>query len=64
MIVRPCVYSADLDLETLVWTRGLDFPISMLPERMKCPACGSRRVRLVYEAPTLPQAAAAAVNGT
>ena len=23
--VRPCVYSVELVVETLVWTRGLDF---------------------------------------
>lgn len=51
---RACVTSAGLDLETLVWTRGLDFPLGLLGERMKCPRCGSRRVRIVYEPPDAP----------
>lgn len=28
--VRECVYGGDLDLQTLVWTRGRDFPIARL----------------------------------
>jgi hypothetical protein len=57
--IRECVYSAELDLRTLVFTRGLSFPLSDLPARLKCPACGSRRIRLIYTAPTQPNAAAA-----
>ena len=30
---RECVYGAELDLETLVWTRGRAFPLSMLASR-------------------------------
>src|SRR4051812_8868677 len=48
---RECVYSAELDLGTLVFTRGLSFPLSALPSCLKCPACGSRQVRLLYTAP-------------
>jgi hypothetical protein len=25
--IRECVYAAELDLQTLVWTRGRDFPL-------------------------------------
>lgn len=49
--VRECVYRRELDLETLVCTRGAALPLSMLPERLRCPRCGSRRVALVYEPP-------------
>jgi hypothetical protein len=28
--IRECVASAEMDLETLVWARGYDFPISSL----------------------------------
>jgi hypothetical protein len=51
-----CVNQRELDLETLVWTRG-DIPISLLSERMKCPRCGNRRVTLMFTPP--PQARAA-----
>ena len=40
--VRECVYGGELDLNTLVWTRGRDFPLGMLESRLKCPRCGSR----------------------
>lgn len=26
--VRECVYGGELDLQTLVWTRGRDFPLA------------------------------------
>jgi hypothetical protein len=53
--VRPCVYSYDLDLSTLVWTRGAPFPLSDLASRLKCPSCGSRRVALIFHMPREPQ---------
>ena len=53
--VRPCVYSYDLDLRTLVWTRGAPFPLCDLASRLKCPSCGSRRVALIFHMPREPQ---------
>jgi hypothetical protein len=52
--IRECVYSAELDLRTLVWTRGTAFPLSELASRLKCPRCGSRLVRLVFSVPGQP----------
>jgi hypothetical protein len=49
---RECVYGAELDLATLVWTRGRDFPLARLESRLKCPACGSRQVRLAFSVPS------------
>jgi DNA-directed RNA polymerase subunit RPC12/RpoP len=51
--VRECVYGGELDLSTLVWTRGRDFPLGMLESRMKCPRCGSRRVIVMFEPPSM-----------
>ena len=42
--IRSCVYQYDLDLRTLIWTRGASFPLSNLATGLKCPSCGSRRV--------------------
>jgi hypothetical protein len=53
--VRECVYGAELDLATLIWTRGKDFPLTMLESRMKCPRCGSRRVRVAFTVPPTTQ---------
>jgi hypothetical protein len=52
--VRECVYSGELDLDTLVWTKGLHFPLSRLESRMKCPRCGSRKVVLMFKIPGQP----------
>jgi len=49
--IRECTARAELDLETLVWTRGRDFPITRLDSRMKCPRCGSRKVLVAFEPP-------------
>ena len=49
--IRECTARADIDLQTLVWTRGRDFPIARLDSRMKCPRCGSRRVMVAFAPP-------------
>jgi DNA-directed RNA polymerase subunit RPC12/RpoP len=49
--VKECVYGAELDLPTLVWTRGSSFPLGRLESRLKCPRCGSRRVMVLFEPP-------------
>jgi endogenous inhibitor of DNA gyrase (YacG/DUF329 family) len=50
--VRRCVYRKQLDLETLVCTRGPNFPLSRLEPRLMCPACGTRSVTVVFEPPS------------
>lgn len=49
---RECGYRKELDLETLVATRGRDFPIARLAERLRCPRCGCRRVGVMFGPPT------------
>jgi hypothetical protein len=49
--VRECVFGGELDLQTLIWTRGRDFPLTMLETRLKCPRSGSRRVRVAFTVP-------------
>jgi Zn finger protein HypA/HybF involved in hydrogenase expression len=58
--IRECGYRFDLDVETLVWTRGSNIELSMLSERMMCPKCKSRRVSLIYDVPANPNAMRAA----
>jgi hypothetical protein len=35
--VRGCLGKAELDLHTLIWTRGGAFPLTSLEARLKCP---------------------------
>jgi hypothetical protein len=56
---RECAYRYELDLESLIWTRGAVYPLSMLPERLRCPRCGSRRVVLLFDRPAGQGGAAA-----
>ena len=53
--IRACAYTAKLDMPTLVWTRGPNFPLARLESRLMCPACGSRRVSIIFDVPSLPQ---------
>jgi hypothetical protein len=41
----------ELDTMTLVATRGRDFPIMNLAERLRCPRCGSRKISVLFIAP-------------
>jgi hypothetical protein len=48
-----CRNQAELDVETLVWTRGRGMSLVGLNERMMCSRCGSRRINLIFEPPTI-----------
>ena len=48
---RECHYRTDLDMETLVWTRGRAFPLSRLESRLRCQRCGSRNVVVLFQPP-------------
>jgi len=48
---RTCNYRRELDVETLVWTRGRAFPLSRLETRLRCPRCGSRDVVVLFQPP-------------
>src|ERR1700754_200464 len=52
---RSCDYRKYLDLETLVCTRGRDFPIARIAERLRCPRCGCRNVSVMFNPPGNPQ---------
>ncbi len=49
--IRECITRAELDLKTLIWTRGEAFPVSNLDSRLKCPMCGSRKVAVIFDIP-------------
>jgi hypothetical protein len=53
---RECHHRYELDLETLLWTRGARFPLSQLSGFLKCPRCGSRRIAVMFDIPQMPEA--------
>ena len=60
--VRSCGEQIELDIRTMLWTRGRAFPISTLSSRMRCPKCGSREVTVRLTLPGSVLAAAARVR--
>jgi hypothetical protein len=58
--IRECRHTYELDMQTLIWTRGADLPLSLLEDRLRCPRCRSLRVRLLYRVP--PDAERASVG--
>lgn len=54
--LKRCDYQAELDMQTLVWARGLGFPLGRLGSRLMCPRCGSRDVNVIFEPPPMARA--------
>ena len=59
--MRGCLGKAELDLHSLIWTRGAAFPLASLESRLKCLLCGSRRVAVIFDVPSV--AAAMLIDG-
>jgi hypothetical protein len=55
---RSCSYRAELDMATLVATRGRDFPLARLAQRLRCPRCGCRDIAVLFSPHTTLNAAA------
>jgi hypothetical protein len=51
--VRARCVRAGLDMPTLVWAKGLNFPLGRLGSRLMCPQCGSRDVNVICEPPPM-----------
>jgi hypothetical protein len=51
--IRPCEYQAVLDMQTLVWAKGRNFPIGRLGSHLMCPQCGSKDVNVIFEPPPM-----------
>jgi hypothetical protein len=59
---RSCGFRQELDLMTLGCTRGRDFPLARIAERLRCPRCGCREVSVMFTTPPTTQRTAAAVR--
>lgn len=57
--IRECEDRLEIDMPTLLWTRGRGFPLTLLQDRMRCPRCGSRRVRVHFQPPANREASRA-----
>ena len=51
--IQPCGYQSVLDMQTLVWAKGRNFPLARLGSRLMCPKCGSKDVNVVFEPPPM-----------
>ena len=49
----------ELDLKTLIWTRGDRFPREELEGRLRCPRCGQMNVQIMWTVPNQPKRNAA-----
>lgn len=50
--IRECNNRYALDVYSMLWTRGRDFPFGMLSGRLRCPKCGLRRVAVGITMPS------------
>jgi predicted RNA-binding Zn-ribbon protein involved in translation (DUF1610 family) len=54
-----CNTTTELDMKTLVWTRGHNMPLPTLKGLFRCPNCGNRKISVVYDVPNQPNIRAA-----
>jgi hypothetical protein len=50
-----CDTTAELDMKTLIWTRGANFPLKLLESRLRCPQCGKLGVTVLFAVPGQPK---------
>jgi hypothetical protein len=53
-----CDTTAELDMKTLLWTRGANFPLKLLESRLRCPQCGKLGVTVLFAVPNQPKSQA------
>jgi hypothetical protein len=57
--IRVCMFNCELEILTLVCTRGGAFPMDLLASRLRCPECRSPNVSLMF----IPPAGSDTVRG-
>jgi hypothetical protein len=50
-----CNTTAELDMKTLIWTRGANFQLKLLESRLRCPNCGKLGVTVFFTVPGHPK---------
>src|SRR5258707_13930224 len=51
-----CDTTTELDMNTLVWTRGEAMPLDRLSTLFRCPKCGSPKITVAFHVPNQPKA--------
>jgi hypothetical protein len=46
-----CDTTAELDMMTLIWTRGEMTSLDLLADRLRRPICGNRKIQVYFEVP-------------
>lgn len=49
---RKCDWNYELDVMTLVATRGRDFPVMRMADVLRCPRCGCRKIAIMLVLPS------------
>ena len=49
-----CEFEGNLDMATLVCTRGRGFPLARLASRLRCPQCGDMHIKILFDVPGQP----------
>jgi hypothetical protein len=52
--IDRCAYEGELSMETLVCTRGRDFPLARIASRLRCPNCGDIWLTVLFDVPGSP----------
>ena len=52
--IQECRFETDLCLKSLVATRGREFPIARIADRIRCPNCGDLGVTVAFDVPGSP----------
>jgi hypothetical protein len=52
--IDPCRFEADLSMETLVCTRGREFPLARIASRLRCPNCAEMGIHVLFDVPGSP----------
>jgi len=53
---KKCEYKAELGMQTLVWSKGRNFPLGRLGGRLMRPRCGNRDVNVILDPPPVVRA--------
>lgn len=57
-----CGSVCEMERQTLLWRSGRGMPLALLKDRLRCPVCGERNVKVTWTLPSTPQPKEEGVN--